>query len=1605
MSKKNRGIVSKLGFSLLEMGVVLAAVSAITVAAVGGKAIVERSKLSAIISDIKGFSSAEDQFEKRYSGVPGDMASVSSLTRTNSGNANGSIDTAAEALQFWQDLALSGLIKGTYNGTSTNVTGLGVPAGPYKGSGYNVLNPTSLLFPSQAIIVEFAGFSSSSNSLPILTPEDAKAIDSRLDDGKPSTGIIRGSTDTGCISSLAYNVSNKSVACRLRFFLRQSGQANDSIGLNGVCKSPGATRRSSVAADVCPSGYVGKIMQTCQFDAAGQNGAWVSPTQKTSCEPIRCYGGAQYNDQRTIPCAANFTGTGIKQTCSAEGIWVNTSTNCTPSTTITCNTIGSIRPAQSCNWGQTGSLQQSCVASKWSVTNNTCSAITCSGSVVVGGRTITPTSGQTVGTVITNPSSPNTCGTNYTGTTNITCTMNGTWEVTSSACVPSYGSCTSSSPDTDFGCPPDQVGQNFMTCNNNTWTSKLDACKPRSASGERIGTARVIPDAKCPNNAAGIMIELAKIDSAQTTTGGSWAASTTHCAQVCPSSTSANGDSAGNATWPNAIAGASNVSGTCIAGYTGNPTRSCDSSNIWSSVTGPCTQITCPAYTSPTPLNNAFWPQTNSLTNDVKGQCNWPNYEGLPVASCDQTGAWVSTGSPCSTAGLPVNGGLQLWLDSSDYSTLYSDSSCSISSAVNGGVSCWKDKSGYARNATAGDAPTYKTNAQNGKPVLEFNGTSNYLTVSTSLLNSLSSDVTMFIIASTSLVKNSSIIDSYPDRASPRFNLHMPWSDNNIYWDAGNNNAGGEVTASWNAGYTGNYYVWSFSGSSALSNISITQNGTIIGTSAGSTSFNFGTSYNLDIGANRPSSFYKGNIGEILIYNRTLNQPENDRVNRYLANKWGIANVTLGMQLWLDASDDTTVFSDAGCSSIASANGSVSCWKDNSGHGNNAVAGNSPTFKTNIMNGLSGISFNGSTNYLSVANNSSIALTGDMTIFGVMNFTDYSGWQTFISKTNNNAPSSYDYYFNTSTGLPSFLRGNGSIASGVGGSVSPTAGVVNLVEVKSSGTNVYHYLNGNSNGNGIFSVTLNDTSNNMLIGTRADGFTRMKGTMGEIILYNKSLSLTENDAINSYLGNKWGITVKKYTPLAVSSNNRLWLDAADADTLFTGSDCTTGSYPANGANIGCWKDKSGNGTNATKSSNTPKLSTNAINGNSALLFDGVSSSLTMPEFTLPTSQTSIAVFAPSNPNDGAGEILSTTSNAGGRYQLLRYNASSMYCWNGRFYSVDLPVTTSPHVTTLRQSGSAVQFYWDGAPQGGGSNINNEAFKVSQIGALDVNNQNVMNGLISEIIIYSAALSNLQRLQVEQYLGNKWGVTITPPVSGQVLWLDASDSSTLFTGSNCSTGGNLSDGASFGCWKDKSGNAKNAIVSGTSPTYNVNVNVLNGMPAVKFTSGSSTQLAVPRVINDDWSIFLVMKTSATNGGNGQWYSGHGIFDAEVDGTTNDFGLTMESSGRILAGVGNGDTTISSGTGYNNGVGHVVTYTRARSGGAMALYVDGVNVANGTGPQNSQTASARITIGSIQTNTNYWSGNIGEILVYNSVLSSGNRLLAEEYLGTKWGITVP
>ena len=211
-----------------------------------------------------------------------------------------------------------------------------------------------------------------------------------------------------------------------------------------------------------------------------------------------------------------------------------------------------------------------------------------------------------------------------------------------------------------------------------------------------------------------------------------------------------------------------------------------------------------------------------------------------------------------------------------------------------------------------------------------------------------------------------------------------------------------------------------------------------------------------------------------------------------------------------------------------------------------------------------------------------------------------------------------------------------------------------------------------------------------------------------------------------------------------------------------------------------------------------------------------------------------------------------------------------------------------------------------------------------------------------------------------------------------------------------------DGATVATWFDASGNGFNATQADPTRRPRLDSDALNGRPALQFSAGSSTQLSFARPVSGDFTLMVVFGSPQGVGDGTAWYEAAGIVDGEVAGVRSDFGLSLNQGGRVLAGTGGPDTLVGSGLGFDDGRAHVATFTRTASTGATSLHVDGRLFGRATGGTQPLTAPPRLTIGSLQTNINYFTGDIGEVRVFATALSDDTRVAVEAELATAFNV---
>lgn len=276
---------SQKGFTLFEMAIVVVVISFILGALFVSKDIIRTAQIREMLGEYDRYIKAIKEFEDKYQALPGDMTNATAIWGADTGCPNTSMNTVAktatcngngdgmiggynnsgsldnnsyEFYRAWQQLANAGLIDGKYSGVlgaspnsaspniagsiAKNTMGISVPASKLKPGGWLLFYykqpvdngelwgdkyghllaltamPIPLLGNDQAYIFQNG----------VLTGSETYAIDTKIDDGKPSLGKMRVgnyiaskcvTNNTSQANTTYFTSDNTKVACAPFFLL------------------------------------------------------------------------------------------------------------------------------------------------------------------------------------------------------------------------------------------------------------------------------------------------------------------------------------------------------------------------------------------------------------------------------------------------------------------------------------------------------------------------------------------------------------------------------------------------------------------------------------------------------------------------------------------------------------------------------------------------------------------------------------------------------------------------------------------------------------------------------------------------------------------------------------------------------------------------------------------------------------------------------------------------------------------------------------------------------------------------------------------------------------------------------------------------------------------------------------------------------------------------------------------------------------------------------------------------------------------------------------------------------------------------------------------
>lgn len=249
------------GFSLVELSIVLVILGLLVGGVLSGQSLIRAAELRSISTEYTRWITATQTFRDKYFALPGDMSNATSFwgrdatycashTGTNqvpgtcNGNADGTTNlasggnTTGEVFRYWQQLALAGLIEGTYlgissaGGTNDVTRGSNVPAARVSNGIWYLANNGGVSadsvtfsrdYKNYFLLGAYAGVGVIPLN-PLLKPEEVWNIDTKLDDGVPGSGKVwamRWGTCTNAANNTDYTTTYKltstSAACAIIF--------------------------------------------------------------------------------------------------------------------------------------------------------------------------------------------------------------------------------------------------------------------------------------------------------------------------------------------------------------------------------------------------------------------------------------------------------------------------------------------------------------------------------------------------------------------------------------------------------------------------------------------------------------------------------------------------------------------------------------------------------------------------------------------------------------------------------------------------------------------------------------------------------------------------------------------------------------------------------------------------------------------------------------------------------------------------------------------------------------------------------------------------------------------------------------------------------------------------------------------------------------------------------------------------------------------------------------------------------------------------------------------------------------------------------------------
>ena len=222
---------SEAGFTLVELAVVMIIIGLLIGGILKGQELIANAEIASTVSEVKGIDAATSTFRDKYDAMPGDMTNpggrlanctgVGGCTTAGNGDNRtiGGLPLAAptgEADRFFVHLNAADLLGGISPGgpagwgqifPEASVQG-GFHAQYWNGGALGIGTPPAGHYLSLVFNPDVA------NTNTTLTPNQAQRIDTKLDDGIPTTGDVVGSV-AACGTVAGYDEDTQAKNCDL----------------------------------------------------------------------------------------------------------------------------------------------------------------------------------------------------------------------------------------------------------------------------------------------------------------------------------------------------------------------------------------------------------------------------------------------------------------------------------------------------------------------------------------------------------------------------------------------------------------------------------------------------------------------------------------------------------------------------------------------------------------------------------------------------------------------------------------------------------------------------------------------------------------------------------------------------------------------------------------------------------------------------------------------------------------------------------------------------------------------------------------------------------------------------------------------------------------------------------------------------------------------------------------------------------------------------------------------------------------------------------------------------------------------------------------------